>query len=161
MWKPDNKEGWVLKNWCFWTVVLEKTLESPLDSKEIKPVNPKANRSWIFIGRTDAEAEALILWLHDAKNWLIGKDPNAGKDWRQEKGAAQDEVVGWHHQVNSCGYEQAPGEVKDRVAWHAAVHGVTKSHTQLSNWTTKDVHIPIPGTVKISPHMTTGSLQSD
>ena len=85
MWKLDHKEGWVPKNWCFWTVVLEKTLESPLDCKEIKLINPKGNQSWIFIGRTDAEAETPILWPPDAKNWLIWKDPDAGKDWRQEE----------------------------------------------------------------------------
>ena len=85
MWELDYKESWVLKNWCFWTVVLEMTLESPLDSKEIQPVYPKGKQSWIFTGRTDAEAEAPILWPPDVKNWLIGKDPNAGKDWRQEK----------------------------------------------------------------------------
>ena len=96
MWQLDYKESWVLKNWCFWTVVLEKTLESPLDCKEIKPVNPKGNQLLIFIGRTDAEAEALILWPPDAKNWFTGKDPDAGKDWRQEeKGMTEDEMVGW------------------------------------------------------------------
>ena len=95
MWELDYKESWALKNWYFWTVVLEKTLESPLDYKEIKPVNPKGNQSWIFIGRTDAEAETPILWPPDAKNWLIGKDPDAGKDWRQEeKGMTEDEMVG-------------------------------------------------------------------
>ena len=94
MWELDHKESWALNNWCFWTVVLEKTLESPLHFKEIKPVNPKENRSWIFIGKTDAEAETPILWLPHAKNWLIGKDPDAGKDWRQkEKGVAEDEMV--------------------------------------------------------------------
>ena len=91
------------KNWCFWTVVLEKTLESPLDCKEIQPVHPKGNQSWIFIGRTDVEAEAPIIWPPEAKNWLIGKDPGAGKDWRQEKGMTEDEMFGWHHQLN--GYE--------------------------------------------------------
>ena len=95
MWELDHKEGWALKNGCFWTVVLEKTLDSPLDSKEIEPVNPKGNQPWIFIGRTDAEAEAPIFWPPDAKSWLIEKDPVAGKDWRQkEKGAAEDEMVG-------------------------------------------------------------------
>ena len=91
MWEPDNKKGWVLKNWCFWTAVLEKTLERPLDCKEIKPVNPG---DWIFIGRTDAEAEAPILGLPDAKSWLIGKVPDAGKDWGQEKRASEDEMAG-------------------------------------------------------------------
>ena len=95
MWELDHKEGWELKNWCFWTVVLEKTLESPLDCKEIKPVNPKGNQPWLFIERTDAEAEAPILLPPDAKSWLTGKDPDAGKDWRQEnKGMTEDED-GW------------------------------------------------------------------
>ena len=97
-------------NWCFWTVVLEKTLESSLDCKEIQPVHPKGNQSWIFIGRTDAEAETPILWLPGAKNWLIRKDPVAGKDWRQEeKGMTEDEMAGWHHLLNGHGFEQAPG----------------------------------------------------
>ena len=101
MWDLDYKESWVLKNWSFWTVVLEKTLESSLDCKEIQPVNPKGNQSWIFIGRTDTEAEAPILWLPDAKNWLLGKDPDAGKEWRQEgKGMTEDEMIGWHHRLN-------------------------------------------------------------
>ena len=103
MWELDHKEGWTLKNWYFQTVVLEKTLESPLESKEIKPVNPKGNQPWIFTGRTDAEAEAETpkLWPSDGKSQLIGKDPDAGKDWRQEeKGATEDEMTGWHHQLN-------------------------------------------------------------
>ena len=95
MWELDYKESWALKNWCFWTVMLEKTLESPLDSKEIQPVHPKGNQSWTFIGKTDAEAEALVLWPPDGKNWLIWKDPDAGKDWRQEeKGMTEDKMVG-------------------------------------------------------------------
>ena len=103
MWELDYKESWVLKNWCFWTVVLEKTLESPLDCKEIHPVHPKGNWSWIFIGRTDAEAETQILWPPDGKNWLIWKDPDAGKDWGQEKkGTTEDKMVGWHHRLNGC-----------------------------------------------------------
>ena len=98
MWELDYKESWALKNWCFWTVVLEKTLESLLDCKEIQPVHPKGNQSWIFIGRTEAEAETLILWPPNAKNWLIWKDPDAGKYWRwEEKGMTEDEMVGWHH----------------------------------------------------------------
>ena len=110
MWVLDHKEGWVLKNWCFWTVVLEKTLESPLDCKEIKPVNPKGNQSWIFIGSTEAETETPILWPPDVKNWLIGKDPDAGKDWRQEeKGMTEDEMVGWHHWLNRHGFGWTPG----------------------------------------------------
>ena len=106
----DPKKGRALKNWHFWTVVLEKTLESPLDSTEIKLVNPKGNQSWIFIGRTDAEAETPILWQPDWKSWLIGKDPEAGKDWGQEeKGATEDEMVGWHHWIIGQ-LEQAPGD---------------------------------------------------
>ena len=97
----DYKESWALKNWCFWTVVLEKTLESLLDCKEIQPVHPKGDQSWVFIGRTDAEAETPTLWPPDAESWLIGKDPDAGKDWGQEeRGTTQDELVGWHHWLN-------------------------------------------------------------
>ena len=110
MWELDHKEGWVPKNWHFWAVVLEKTLKSPLVSKEINPVNPKGNWSWIFIERTDAKAEAPILWLGDAKNWLIGKDPDAGKDWRQEeKGMTENKMAGWHHWFNGHEFEQAQG----------------------------------------------------
>ena len=106
MWVLDYKESWVPKNWCFWTMVLEKTLESPLDCKEIQPVNPKENQSWIYIGRADAEAETPILSPPDAKNWLIGKDPDAGKDWRwEEKGMTEDEMVGWHHRLDGHGFE--------------------------------------------------------
>ena len=101
MWELDYKESWVPKNWCFWTVVVVKTLENPLDCKVIKPVSPKENQSWIFIGRTDAKAEALILWPPDAKSWLTGKDPDAGKDWRQEeKGMTEGKMVGCHHQLD-------------------------------------------------------------
>ena len=101
MWELDHKESWVMKNWCFWTLVLEKTFESPLDCKEIQPVHPKGDRSWIFIGRSDAEAETPTLWPPDAKNWLTGEDPDAGKDWRwEEKGLTEDEMVGWHHQLD-------------------------------------------------------------
>ena len=108
MWELDYKESWVPKKWCFWTVVLEKALENPLDCKEIQPVHLKGNQSWIFIGRTDAEAKTPILWLSDVKNWLIGKDPDAGKDWRQEeKGTTEDEMVGWHHQLNGHESERA------------------------------------------------------
>ena len=107
MWELDHKESWALKNWCFWAVVLEKTLESALDFKEI---HPKRNQSWIFIGRADAEAETPVLWPPDVKNWLIRKDPNAGKDWRQEEmGTWKDEMVGWHHQLDGHEFAQAPG----------------------------------------------------
>ena len=100
MWELDYKESWVLKNWCFWTVVLEKIIQSPLDFKEIQPVHPKGNQSCIFTGRTDAEVETPILWPPDVKNWLIWKDPDAGKDWREEKGTTENKMVIWHHQLN-------------------------------------------------------------
>ena len=110
MWELDYKESWVPKNWCFWTVVLEKTLESPLNSKESQWVHPQANQSWIFIGRTDAEAETAILWPPDMKNWLLGKDPDAGKDWRwEEKGRTEDEMVGWHHRFKGHEFEWTQG----------------------------------------------------
>ena len=110
MWELDYKENWAPKNWCFWTVVLEKTLASLLDCKEIQPVHPKGNQSWIFIGRTDTEAETPILWPPDAKNWLIGKDPDAGKDWRQEKmGTTEDKMAEWHHQLDGHEFELALG----------------------------------------------------
>ena len=115
-------ESWTIKKaerwrWCFWTVVLEKTFESPLDCKENQPVHPKGNQSWMFIGRTDVEAETPILWPSHAKSWLIRKDPDAGKDWRQEeKGTTEDEMVGWHHQLNGHEFEQTLGMVMDREA---------------------------------------------
>ena len=106
MWELDRKEGW-----CFWTVVLEKTLESPLHCREIQPVNPKGDQSWIFIGRTDDEGVAPVLWPPDVKSWLIGKDPDAGKDWRQEeKGMTENEMVGWHRRLHGHEIEQAPGD---------------------------------------------------
>jgi len=109
MWELDYKEGWVLNNWGFWTAVLEKTLESPLDSKEIKPVNLKGNQPWIFVGRIDAEAPRL--WSPDAKNWLIRKDPDVEEDWSQEeKGVTEDEMVGWHHRLKGHKFEQTPGD---------------------------------------------------
>ena len=106
MWDLDHKESWAPKNWCFWTVVLEKTLESPLDCKEIQPVHPKGDQSWIFIRRNDAEAEIPVFWRPDVKNWFIGKDPDAGKDWRWEhKGMTEDEMIGWHHQLDGHDFE--------------------------------------------------------
>ena len=139
IWELDHKEGQASNNWCFWTVVLEKTFESPLDCEEI---HPKGDQSWVFIGRTDAEAETPVLWPADVKNQLTGKDPDAGKDWRQkEKEMAEDKMVRWHHQCNGHESEQAPGVVlhQDREAWHAVVDGVTKSWTWPSwaelNWT--------------------------
>ena len=119
---------------CVTTVVLEKTLDSPLDCKEIQPVHPKGNHPWIFIGRTDAEAETPILWLPDVKNWSLGKDPDAGKDWRQEeKGMTEHEMLGWHQRLNGHEFEQAPGVGDGQGGRRAAVHGVAKSW--LSNWT--------------------------
>ena len=107
----DHKEGWVLKNWYFRIVVLKKTSESPLDSKEIKPVNHKGNQSWIFSGRTNAEVEASILWPPSVNSWHTGEDPNSGKDWGQEdKGETEDEIVGWHHRLNGHAFEQTPGD---------------------------------------------------
>ena len=105
IWELDHKESWALKNWCFLTVVLEKTLERPLDCKEIQPVHPKGNESWVFIGRIDDEAEDIILWPPDGKNWRIWKDPDVGKDWRQKKGMTEDEMVGWHPQLNLHKFE--------------------------------------------------------
>ena len=126
--RAGRNEGWVLKNWWFWIVVLEKILVCPLDIKEIKQVNPKGNQPWILIGRTGAEA--VILWLPNTKSWLIGKDPDAGKDWGQEeKGTTEDEMVGWHHWLSGHEFERTPG------AWCATVHGVAKSQIWLSNWT--------------------------
>ena len=138
MWELDNKQGWEPKNLCLWTVVLEKTLESPLDSKENKPVNPKGNQLWIFNGRSDAEVEASILWPPDAKSWLIGKEPDAGKDWVQaEKAVREGEMVRGHHWLNGHESEQAQGDGEGQETWCSpAVHGVTKSQTQHSNWTT-------------------------
>ena len=134
MWELDCEEGWVPKNWCFWTVVLEKTLESPLDCKEIQPVHPKGSQSWIFIGRTDAEAQTPILWPPDAKNWLTGKDPEAGNDWRQEeKLMAEDEMVGWHHRVYGHEFEQVPG-VGDEQGNLACCSPQGRKELDMSEW---------------------------
>ena len=137
-WELDHKEGWVPKNWCFQTVVLEKTLESLLDSKEIKSVNLKGNQPWILIGRTDAEAEAPALWPPDVKKWLVGKDRDAGKDWRQEeKLTTEDEMVALHHRLNGHEFEQAPGNGDGQGSLASAVHAVVKIRTLLNNWTTE------------------------
>ena len=139
MWVLDYKESWAPMDWCFWTVVLEKTLESPLDCKEIKPVHLKGNKSWIFIGRTDAETEAPILCPSDVKNWLLGKDPDAGKYWsKEEKGMTEDKMVGCHHWLDGHEFQQARKLVMDRKAWRATVHGVTRvGHDWVTelNWT--------------------------
>ena len=111
MWEMDHKEGWMPRNWCFWIMVPERTLQSPLDSKEIQTVNPKGSQPWISIGRTNAEAKATILWPPDANRWLTGRDPEAGKEWRQEKGVStEDEMVGWHYWFNGHEFKQAPGD---------------------------------------------------
>ena len=135
MWELDCEESWVPKNWCFRTVVLEETLESLLDCKEIQPVHPQGDQSWVCTGRTDAKAETPILWPLDSKNWFIWKDPDAGKDWRQEKRITEDEMFAWHHQVNGHEFEQALGVGDGQEAWCVAVRGGAKSRTWLRDWT--------------------------
>ena len=134
----DNKKGWVPKNWCLWTVVLEKTLESPLDMKNIKPVNPKGSQSWIFIGRTDAKAETSILWPPDVKNWFTGKDPDSGKDWRQEeRGITEDEMIGWHHRLDGHEFEKAlrVGDGQGSLACCSPWGHKESDITEWLNWT--------------------------
>ena len=138
IWEMDYKESWAPKNWCFWTVVLKKTIESPLDCKEIQPVHPKGNQSWIFTGRTDAKAETPRLWPPDAKSWLLGKDPDAGKDRRQEeKGTTQDEMVGWHHHFDGYEFELAPGvgDGQGRLACCSAWGHKELDKAEQLNWT--------------------------
>ena len=169
MWELDYKKGWAPKNWCFWTVVLEKTLESPLDCKEIQPVHPKGNQFWIVVGRTDAEGETPILWPHDGKNWLIGKDPDAGKHWRWEKkGTTENEMVGWHHQLDGHEFEQALGVgdgqgslafcspwchkesyATEWLNWPEA-SGEKRWHISLSNWDPVPPFCPSPFAISIS-----------
>ena len=134
----NYKESWAQKDWCFWTVVLEKTLESPLDSKEIQPVHPKGDQSWVFIGRTDVEGETPVLWPPDSKSWLTGKDPDSGNDWRQEeKGMTEDEMVGWHHRFNGCGFGWAPGvgDGQGGLAYCSSWHCKELDMTEWLNWT--------------------------
>ena len=135
MWELDCEESWVVKNWCFWTVVLEKTLESPLDCKEIQPVHSEGDQPWVFFGRNDIKAETPVLWPPHAKSWLIRKDSDAGRDWGQKKGTTKDEMAGWHHWLNGRELSELWELVMDRKAWRAAIHGVAKSRTWLSNWT--------------------------
>ena len=152
----DCEESWALKNWCFWTVVLETTLESPLDCKDIQPVHPKGDQSWVFTGRTDAEAETPILWPPDVKSWLIGKDPDAGKDWRQEKkGTIEDLMVGWHHRLNAHEFEQAlglgdgQGGLACRDSWGCKELDTTE---QL-NWTELNIPLYMCTTASLSIHL--------
>ena len=134
LWKLDREEGRTPKNWCLWTVVLEKTPENPLDSKKIKPVNLKGNQFWMLVGRTDAEAEAPVFWSSDMNSWLIGKVPDAWKDWRQnKKRAPEDETAGWHHQCSGINFGKLWEMVRDMDVWRAIIHGVAKSWTRLSD----------------------------
>ena len=136
MWELDCEEGLAPKNWYFWTVVLEKTLGSTLDCKEIQPAHSKWDQPWVFIGRNDAKAETPVLWPPHSKNWLIGKDSDFGRDWGQEeKGMTEDETAGWHHWLDGCEFEWTPEMVMDREGWLAATHGVAKSWTLLNDWT--------------------------
>ena len=175
MWELDYKESWAPKNWCIWTVLLETTLESPLDSKKIQPVYPKGNQSWIYIGRTVAEAETPIVWPSDSKNWLIWKDPNAEKDWRQEeKEMTEDEKVGWHHRLNGHEFEWTLGagngqgglacwglwvaesDMTERLNWNETLFYWILSTTL---WDKRVTPPPKPWTAACQPAVSTGGLK--
>ena len=169
MWELDQKEGWMLKNWWFWIVVLEKALESPWDSKEIKPVSPKGNQPWIFIGRTDAETP--ILWPPDVKNWLTGKDPDAGKDWGQEeRGTTEDEMVGWHHRLNGheFGWTLGVGDGQEGLACCGSWGRKESDITEWLNWTglcwglkeSKRIPSSIPATPQLLTQPPTQAMES-
>ena len=146
MWQLDYKESWAAKKGCFWTGVLEKTPESPLDCKEIQPVHSKGDQSWLFIGRTDVEAEILILWPPDAKSCLIGKDSDAGKDWGQEeKGLTEDEMAGWHHRLDGCEFEWTPGvgDGQGGLACCGSWGGKESDMTEWLNWTELNVNLNV------------------
>ena len=137
IWELDYRESWIPKNRWFWTMVLEKTLECVLDSKEFKEVNPKENQSWIFIGRSDAEVEAPIPWSPNGKSWLIGRDPDSKKDWgEEEEGTTVEKMVEWHCELNGQEFEQTPGGSEGQGSLVCCNHGISKSWTQISNWTT-------------------------
>ena len=136
MWELDQKEDWMPKNWCFQTVVLEKTLESPLDCKEIKSVDVTVNQPWMFTGRTDAEAEAPMLWPPDVKSQLVGKGPDAGKEWRQKKRQTDNEMVWQHHWLNGHEFEQTPRDTEGRGSLTCCSPWAAKSRTRLNKWTT-------------------------
>ena len=151
MWELDCEERWVPKNWCFWTVALEKTLESPLDCKEIQSVHSEGDQPWDFFGRNDAKAETPVLWPPHAKTWPIGKDSDAGRDWGQEeKGMTEDEMAGRHHWLDGCESERTPG-VGDGQGLHVAIHGVAKSRTWLSDWTELNILLYIYTMLSINP----------
>ena len=164
MWVLDCEETWVPKNWCFWTVVLEKTLESPLDCKEIQPVHSKGDQSWVFFGRTDAEAETPILWPPHAKSWLIGKDADAGRDWGQEeKRTAEDEMAGWHHWLNGREFEWTPvvGDGQGGLACCDSWGRKESDTTERLNWTDwmyPDVHASVFWASHTNPVMNAGRM---
>ena len=144
MWELDCEEGWAPKNWCFWTVVLEKTLQSLLDFKEVQPFHPKGDQSWDFIGRNDAKAETPVLCSPHVKSWIIGKDPDAGRDWGQkEKGMTEDEMAGWHYRFKGHEFEWTPGVGDGQGGLACGIYGVAKSRTWLSDWTVLTDCFPI------------------